>query len=348
MRSIRVTRIVWPVLVGILVLVYLSWRQFDLEEFRKIEWTSHTLFWISVAVLFLVIRHIAYSFRLYVLADGEISWRKCIELIFIWEFSSAVSPTALGGSAVAFVVLSQEKLSTAKTATIVIYTVVLDTFFFLLTVPVLVFLLGPTMVRPEIETFFELDRWGVIFVAAYFLMACYGLLLFYGLWISPQQIKRFLIFCTRIPFLRRYRSNAKMFGDELILSSKELPKKHWQYHAGAFLSTATAWSLRFLLLSALIVAIVYAPPLEFWAQLKLFGRLESMFVIMLFSPTPGGSGFAEFVFGGFLSDYVPAGIALVIAVTWRLLAYYTYLLGGIYIIPNWLNKVMKRRKEART
>ena len=66
-----------------------------------------------------------------------ILWKKCIELIFIWEFSSAVSPTSVGGSAVAFFVLAQEKLSTAKTATIVLYTVVLDTIFFVGTLPIL-------------------------------------------------------------------------------------------------------------------------------------------------------------------------------------------------------------------
>ncbi|NJN77591.1 MAG: hypothetical protein HC803_04080 [Saprospiraceae bacterium] len=48
--------------------------------------------------------------RLHILTEGEFTWRKCFELIFIWEFSSAVTPTSVGGSAVALFVLSQEKL----------------------------------------------------------------------------------------------------------------------------------------------------------------------------------------------------------------------------------------------
>ena len=51
-------------------------------------------------------------------------------IMFIWKFSSAVTPTSIGGSAVALVVLSQEKLSTAKTATIVVYTIILDGLYF--------------------------------------------------------------------------------------------------------------------------------------------------------------------------------------------------------------------------
>jgi hypothetical protein len=345
-RKIRVSRIVWPVFIGIGVLLYLSWRQFDIEEFNKIKWTTHTLVWVLISLGILITRHLAYSYRLYVLSDKEFGWRKCIELIFIWEFSSAVSPTNLGGSAVAFLVLSQEKLSTAKTATIVIYTIVLDTAFFVLTIPILYALLGPEMIRPGIDTLAESDNWGFLFVLFYVLMAIYGSLFYYALLVSPLQIKRLIVGFTKIKFLRKFRHKAIELGDELIISSGELSKKHWRYHAAAFLSTAVAWSSRFLLLSALIIAIVRFPPLEFWPQLNLYGRLQSMFVIMAFSPTPGGSGFAEFVFGGFLSDYVPKGIALVVAVMWRLLAYYTYLLAGLFVIPNWLNKILAKRREG--
>lgn len=142
LKSLRTSRIILPILIGVGVVLYLLWRQFDPKEFQKIQWTSYALFWIGVAVLILVIRHLAYAYRLRLLSEGVFSWRKCIELIFIWEFSSAVSPTSLGGSAVAFFVLAQEKLSAAKTATIVLYTIVLDTLFFVISLPLLYFFLG--------------------------------------------------------------------------------------------------------------------------------------------------------------------------------------------------------------
>ena len=81
--------------------------------------------------------------------------------------------------------------------------------------------------------------------------------------------------------------------------------------------------------------------------LELFSRIQVMFVMMAFSPTPGGAGFAELLFGGLLSDFVPTGISLVIAMLWRILDYYFFLIMGVIIIPQWLNKILKKRREKR-
>jgi glycosyltransferase 2 family protein len=72
-----------------------------------------------------------------------------------------------------------------------------------------------------------------------------------------------------------------------------------------------------------------------------------MWVIMLISPTPGGSGVAEFVFSGFLSDFTPLGFAVVMAILWRLLSYYPYLFIGIIILPQWIKRTFYNRKIIR-
>lgn len=347
--SIRVSRVIVPILIGIGVVAYLLWQQFDPEEFAKIKWTGHTLFWIGISLVLLIIRHIAYATRLRVLTKKEFSWLKCIELIFIWEFSSAVSPTSVGGSAVALFVFAQEKLSTARTATIVIYTVVLDAAFFIFTLPLLFLLHGPRMIRPNLVHFNDMDGWGWTFVGAYFLMLTYGAMFALGLFYRPKRMKELMTWVTSFGFLKRYKQKAADLGNDMITASSALKEENWRFHLGAFLSTATAWSCRFLLLNCLIIGIVSAQPiaLDFITQSALYARLQAMFVIMAFSPTPGGAGFAEVVFGGFLSDYVPKGISLVIATIWRLLTYYSYLIAGVIIIPNWIRKVLKRRKENR-
>ena len=167
LKSIRVSRIILPVLIGIVAVGYMLWRQFDPAEFAKINWTAHTLLWVFATLLLLITRHLAYATRLRILSEKEFSWRKCIELIFIWEFSSAVSPTSIGGSAVAFFVLAQEKLSTAKTATIVLYTVVLDSIFFIGSLPILFLLFGTHMIRPDVNRLGDLGAWGFYFLFAY-------------------------------------------------------------------------------------------------------------------------------------------------------------------------------------
>ena len=348
LNSIRGSRIVLPILIGVGVVLYLLYKQFDPDEFARFDWTTHTTVWVLASLTLLVVRHMAYATRLRVLSRGAFSWRKCIELIFIWEFSSAVSPTSLGGSTVAFFVLAQERLSTAKTAAIVLYTVILDTAFFVLTLPVLFLLFGTNMIRPGMQTLGDMDGWGYYFILAYVLMLVYGSVFYYGLFHSPRQIRRLLVWVTGFKWLRRFRSNAEALGSEMILAGAELRREKFGFHALAFLSTATAWSCRFLLLSCLIVAFFPDLPRDVLTQLGLYARLETMFVIVAFSPTPGGAGFVEVLFTKFLTDYVPnATYSTIIAFLWRLFTYYSYLLVGAFIIPNWLRQTLNRRKAKR-
>lgn len=343
LESIKLSKVILPICLGILVVIYLLWKQFDPVEFAKIQWTGHIFFWIGLSLVLLILRHLAYALRLRTISGKAFSWKKCIELIFIWEFSSAVSPTSVGGSAVALFVLSQEKLSTAKTATIVIYTIVLDTMFFLSTLPILYLFFGPSMIRPHVAGE-KLDAWAYTFFVAYVMMFIYGSFFFYGLFKNPRQIKSLMMWFTNFKWLRRYKEKAAKLGDDIAIASVEIWKQKWTFHATAFLSTAAAWSCRFLLLNCLIIGFVNTTPVDFFTQSKLYARLETMFVIMAFSPTPGGAGFAEIVFNGFLNDYVPKGISLIIAFLWRLETYYAYLLAGVIIIPGWLANIIRKRK----
>jgi len=348
LKSLRTSRIILPILIGVGVVLYLLWRQFDPQEFRKIQWTSYALFWIGVALLILVIRHLAYAYRLRLLSEGVFGWRKCIELIFIWEFSSAVSPTSLGGSAVAFFVLAQEKLSAAKTATIVLYTIVLDTLFFLITLPLLYFLFGTGMIRPNLDGVTDLDAWGYYFLLGFFLMLIYGTLFYYGLFKNPLQLKRVLVGFTKIRFFRKYRRKAIDLGNEIMVASGQLKRQNWKFHSLAFLATVVAWLFRFLSLNCLIIGLLRSVPTDFWSQFEVYGRFESMFIILAFSPTPGGAGIIELLFNNFFNDYVTSATnATVIATLWRVLTFYSYLLAGVIIIPNWLRKVIEELRKKR-
>ena len=347
LNSIKLNRIFLPVLIGLVVVAYLLYQQFDPAAFQQISWTKHSYLWLALAIFFLMCRHLSYSYRLYLLADGKFSFRKAIELIFIWEFSSAVSPTNVGGSAVALFILSQEKLSAAKTRSIVIYTVVLDVFFFIFTLFVYYLFLGPKMIQPGAEHLSDLGKLGNTFLLAYAFMAAYGFLFFYGLFFRPQWVRGFFHYLSKWKWLKKFKESLSNLGDDFIVASKEMNTKSWGFHLKAFMATFCAWSSRFLLLSCLIVSLVQFAEYDFQTMFTRHARIESMFVIMAFSPTPGGSGIAEVVFGNFLSDYVPAGISVIIAFLWRLLTYYSYLIAGAIIIPNWIRKLINHRKKLK-
>lgn len=347
LQSIKLNRILLPILLGLAVVIYLLYRSFDIEEFRSIVWDSHKLIWISIAVIFLILRHCAYAYRIFTLSDKNFSWWKSVELIFIWEFSSAVSPTSVGGSAVAFFVLAQEKLSTARTATIVTYTIVLDTLFFVLTIPIWLAILGFSIIRPNLTSWSDLDALGYTFLFAYTAMATYGFIFYWGLFRQPKKIKQFLGWITKLKPLQRFHERAENLGADIMIASKEMRSKTWPFHLKAFISTTLAWTFRFLILSCLIIA--FTPiSMDFFTQFALFARLETMFVIIAFSPTPGGAGVIEVLFSSFFTDYLSKGTeTLVISFIWRLITYYSYLLIGAFIIPNWIRKIINSRKRKR-
>ncbi len=352
LSSVKLSRIIIPMLIGVGVVGYIMFRAFQKEDLPDLNWTRFTIGWMFFAVFLLFMRHLAYATRLRVLTDGEFSWKKCIELIFIWEFSSAVTPTSVGGSGVALFVLSQEKLPAGKIATIVLYTIVLDTAFFVLGMPILFSFLGYPMIFPGGGGSFLSNS---VFVA-YGAMMTYGLMFFYGIFISPNTVKRFLVWATSWGFLKRFRQKAEEVANDMVLTSREMKQKPFSYHALAFLSTATAWTIRFVLVMVLMYAFVPAVRETFnlAQQALIYGRVETMYVVLALSPTPGGTGIAEAAFGPFLQDFIVnskgeyvTGLAILIAFFWRVLTYYFYLLAGTIILPNWISGVVRRRKKER-
>ena len=124
LKNISPTRIFLAAAIGISVIIYMFISEFNMDEFSKISWTAHVYIWIGVAIFFMCFRHFCYMVRLRIITDGFFTWKKCFELVMMWEFSSAVTPTSVGGAAVAMFAIAQEKLAAGKTAMIVLYTVV--------------------------------------------------------------------------------------------------------------------------------------------------------------------------------------------------------------------------------
>jgi len=315
-----------------------------MEAFQGLSWGVWTLSWILLGIIFYVIRHLAYAYRLKLLSDHEFTWKKAIQLIFIWEFSTAVSPTSLGGSAVAMLFLSQEKIRTAKAVTIVLYSVVLDTLFFVVSLPLLFLILGARVIRPEMTGLYDMNGYGITFLVVFIVMTTYGFIFYYGIFHRPDKIKKFLNFISRWKILGRYKGRIKRTGEDIEKSSKQLRKKKWQFHVRAVLASFTAWIFKFALMFCVIYAFIVSIPRTLENTLLIYGRYESMFAITAASPTPGGAGLAEFLFGGFYSDFVPLSLAVVLAFVWRLIAYYTYLFAGVIIVPQWIRSIYKKNK----
>lgn len=341
LESLSLSRIIVPIVLGLGVVLYLIFRQVDYEEFSLIQWNSKVWFFLGCAVFIYVLRHIFYAYRLCILSDHEFSFKHAVELVFIWEFASSISPTSIGGSAVAVFFLSQEKISAAKAVSIVLYTVIIDTMFFLLSLVGLFMLFGPRLIRPEMESM--LEGYGITFMLVWVFMLLYGLLLLWGLF-RPRVIKRILMTIARIPFLRKFRLKLYQIGEDVVVTSKELRNKPFSFHFKAGLTTIGAWITKFLTVNFIILALVNLD-FDFMSQFMLYARSQTMYVITQFSPTPGGSGVMELLFSGFFSDYISQGLGSIGALLWRLITYYPYLIIGVIIIPNWIRRVLALKRH---
>ncbi len=125
----------------------------------------------------------------------------------------------------------------------------------------------------------------------------------------------------------------------MVATSKDLRHRSAGWWIEAFAATTVSWISRYLVVNALFLGFV--PSAD---QLVVFGRQFVVWAILMFSPTPGGSGVSEWLFTEYYGDMLQnAGIALIIALFWRIITYYVYLIIGVCIVPSWLKKRNKKQ-----
>jgi len=344
-KSMRLSRIVLPMLLGMAAIGYLFYRKFDPDQFKTIQWTGQAYLWLVAAFVLLVLRHFLYAFRLYSLTRGFFSYWKCMQLMVIWEFSSALTPTSKGGPFVMLFVLTSEKLAAGRTAAAVFYTMVLDTGFFVLLLPVMLWIYGPPMLYPGMQTYADVGLASGTFFFTFATFATYWLFLIFFVFIRPQYASKAMHWLADRPLLHRWSAKLNKLGEEFELAATEIKQQDWRYHLRVIASTLGAWTCKFAMINCIIIAIVPDTPVDGNTQAFIYARLLAMFVIMAFSPTPGGAGLAEMALVGFISDYVPEGIGMVVALLWRGMAYYGYLLLGAIVVPAWIASKLNRSKK---
>src|SRR5690554_878719 len=118
------------------------------DTLGDIDWTWYSTMWIFMALLGMVFRDLAYMYRIRVLTDNELSWRKSFRVIMLWEFASALTPSVVGGSGVAMFILNREKIPLGKSTTIVLVTALLDELFYITMVAIVLLAIGTSNLFP--------------------------------------------------------------------------------------------------------------------------------------------------------------------------------------------------------
>ncbi len=347
LKALSVRRIILPIILGLSAATWLLARNFDSEAFRHLHWSWNSTFWIIMAAFMVLIRDLAYIGRIRVLTDSEISWYRCFIIIMLWEFASALAPGILGGGFfVAIFILNREKVNMGKSITAVLYSSFLDGLFLAVMGPLVYFSIGKEKLFSNInpESLHQVQFGQGLYYSfwvVYFIILAYKLLVAYALFINPKTIQWLLLKIFSLPFLERWRTAAVETGEQLLIASKGLKHKNFNYWFLSLATTFISWTARYSIVNCLVLAINNAPVDNF----ILYGRQVVMGIIILVSPTPGGSGLAEFVFSDFLGEFIPTGLSASLALLWRLMSYYPYLFVGAIILPGWLQSVFVKHPE---
>ena len=346
LKKLRPSRIILPIVIGLGVVGFLLFREFDLSAFSLIKFTWFSLFWIVVALILMALRDIGYMIRIRVLSENELSWKQSFNIIMLWEFSSAVLPSAVGGTSVATYFIYKEGMNLGKSTAIVLATAFLDEVYFLLMFPLVFFVVSGT----DLFTIGSdnLLNEGLSFANRYFYFAVVGyalkfiftLFLVYGLFFKPESIKTLLNYIFKLPILKKWSKSAEHTGSDLVVASHELKNKPFSFWFKAFVASFLSWTSRYFVVNALLLAFFVVDH-----HFLIYARQLVISIMLLIMPSPGGSGFAEIIFQDYLGEFInPISLAISIALLWRIVSYYPYLFIGAILIPRWFKNKISQNK----
>ena len=340
--SLKSWKILVPIAIGLGVTAWLFHKEYQPGSFDSFSLTPLSILWFAAAVIFMLGRDFGYMVRIRLLSENELSWTAAFRIIMLWEFSSAVTPSAIGGTSVALFFINREGISAGRSTGIVMITSFLDELYFAIFFPLIILLF-------DYDDIFGAEdglagKLAAVAWTGYAIKLAYILLLAYGLFVNPRGLKWVLLKLFKIPFLRRWRQAIGNVADDIVLSANSF--RHWPLMKWlrAFLATALSWTSRYWVVNALILAFFGLNHLGLLDHFVVFGKQLAMWIMMLVSPTPGGSGFAEYVFKEFLGAYIPIG-AIALALCWRLVSYYPYLIVGVVLLPRWLGGYFKDKNH---
>jgi len=339
-KPFKAYQVLIPVLLGLFVIGWLFLDEFNPEVFFSFNFTIFSVMFLILAFLLMLLRDFGMMWRFRLLTDKDLSWKQAFHINVLSEFTSAVTPAAVGGSSLVVIFLIKEGINAGRSTTIMFVNLFLDELFFLVVCPV-VFLFIP------IDQLFNsssviVSSFAYVFTGLYVTRFFWTCIMFIGIFKRPDWIKHILLTLFRLPVLRKWYLNVEILTNNLVQASNEIGKRSFGFWLKAFGMTLLTWTSRFLVVNAVFMA--FNP--ENINHLVVFARQLILWVFMIVSPTPGGSGVSEYAFKEYYKDvftskYSDSAIIFVTLI-WRMISYYLYLLLGILVIPNWLKKTFTK------
>ncbi len=341
-------RTLLPVALGAGVAAWLIHSDIDSTTLSQIHFDGRAVAGILLAVLFVIGRDFGLAWRFHTLADGDLTWRRSVRTDIMCAFTSAITPSVVGGSALAIFYLNREGIALGRATTLTLTTLFLDELFFVIFCPVIMLLVplddlfggvgdsagGAAMLFGGVKIVFWLVYAGIVIWTA---------ILFTAIIARPEAARSVLLKISGWRFLKRFSAKLRSTADNMAATSAWVKGRSRRWWSELFAGTVLSWFSRYFVVNALFWAFVPAA-----SGLLVFCRQFVVWVVLMVSPTPGGSGISEWLFANYYGDLIGnVGIAAVLALLWRILSYYIYLIAGCTLLPAYFGEQAKKRATSK-
>jgi len=338
-------RLVLPLALGGAVGYWLFRRDIDMTTLHSIAFDWHMVLGLVMAFLFVIGRDFGLAWRFHTIAAGDLTWKRAVRTDIMCAFTSAITPSVVGGSALAIFYLNREGIPLGRATTLTLTTLFLDELFFVIFCPVIVLLLPYESLFGVIEAGNESARLflggvEIVFWLVYAGIVVWTAILYLAIIGHPELVSSVLHRIAGWRFLSRWREPIERLSGNMTATSEWVKWRGCRWWMSVFFSTVLSWFSRYFVVNALFWTIVPGS-----SQLLVFGRQFVVWVVLMVSPTPGGSGISEWLFSNFYGDIIGnVGIAAVLAIIWRLYSYYIYIIGGVALLPAYFGERAKKRE----
>ena len=336
--------VIWPILFGLIGVGIMLWREMrhGIPD-EPLELADNWWVFAILVVLFTLLKDFSGMYRLRVMSGAPLKLRQLFRIRMLYEFTSAVTPSAAGGSSLEVVFIHREGIKISRATSMTILALFMDEMLMIVLFPLLLLVI-PYGDLFSINGYFQ---YGYLwpFIIGYVMKLVWVILLFIGLFFKPSVFVSIIGFVFRLKWLKRFRLRGLRTAIEIRQCAQEIRRESFGYWARVALSTIGIWGFRFLLAN---MAIMIFNPMSGADNLMCFARQYILGIVTMIVPTPGGSGFAEVMFDDFLSEFITQKMStMVITPIWRLFTYYYYLVAGVIILPQWLgkSKLMKKKRH---
>jgi uncharacterized protein (TIRG00374 family) len=235
LRNFKSNRVILPAVLGLGIVAWFIYRDFNKIDFGLFELSYMSFVFLLLALGMMFFRDFGYVLRMRVLSEKQLSWKQCIKIVFLWEFGSAITPSAVGGTALATLFLWKEGLNAGKSTSIVLATSFLDELYFSLMFPLIILLFSKSQIFVTDENSqFVRNLFGFA-MAGYSIKLAWTILMAYSILINPKFLAGMLKGIFKLRFIKKMEGFCKPTALDLKLANREFRTKGLKFGLNHFL-----------------------------------------------------------------------------------------------------------------